>query len=303
MNAVAQGISRARSALRLWLLAARPRTLTIAISPVIVGATLAWLEHGRVRLLTFGITLLAALLIQAGTNLHNDAADEKADCVGRLGPPRVSAQSLLPAWQVRRAAYASFAAAMLAGLWLVWHGGWPILLAGLASVAAGIAYSAGPRPISHTPLGELFVIVFFGLIGVLGSYWLQAHALSLRAVIGGLVVGMPAAAVLLVNNTRDVLQDAASGRRTLAMLAGRANATVIYAALLLLPYLLLALPEPGFITRTGKFPWLVFLTLPYAIWLVRQFARLPLPMFNELLVNTAKLQFAIAALLCLALVQ
>jgi len=292
-----------QASFRLWWMAARPRTLTIAISPVIVGTTLAWLEQGRVHLPTFALTLLAAVLIQAGTNLHNDAADEKADCTSRLGPPRVSAQGLLPAHQVRRAAYLCFALAVLIGAWLVWRGGWPVLLAGLASVAAGLAYSGGPRPISHTPFGELFVVIFFGLVGVAGTYWLQTFGLSARAVIGGLVVGLPAAAVLLVNNTRDVMQDAAAGRRTLAMLTGRANAAIIYAALLLLPYVLLALPAPGFVTHSGRFPWLVFLTLPYAAWLIRQFTRLPLPMFNELLVNTARLQFAIAALLCLALVQ
>ena len=303
MSGLARTLAEARDGLRLWWLAARPKTLTIAISPVILGTTLAWLDGGHIDPWLFALTLLAAVLIQAGTNLHNDAADEKADCVGRLGPPRVSAQGLLPAERVRRAAYLCFAAAMLIGLYLVWRGGWPILVIGLASIAAGLAYSAGPRPISHTPLGELFVIVFFGLAGVIGTCWLQVHAVSTRAVLGGLVVGLPAAAVLLVNNTRDVMQDAAAGRFTLAMALGRRRAMWVYAALLLLPYVLLAWPEPGFITSHGRFPWLPFLTLPYAAWLIAQFARLPLAQFNFLLVNTAKLQFAIAALTCLALVQ
>ncbi len=303
MSGLAHTIGRARDGLRLWWLAARPKTLTIAISPVILGTTLAWLEGGRIDPWLFTLTLAAAVLIQAGTNLHNDAADEKSDCTDRLGPPRVSAQGLLPAEKVRRAAYACFAAAMLIGAYLVWRGGWPIFVIGLASIAAGLAYSGGPRPISHTPLGELFVIVFFGLAGVIGTYWLQAHAVSSRAVLGGLVVGLPAAAVLLVNNTRDVMQDAAAGRFTLAMWLGRKRATGAYAAMLLVPYALLALPDPGFITSHGRFPWLPFLTLPYAAWLVFGFARMPLARFTLLLVNTAKLQFAIAALTCLALVQ
>ena len=303
MSGAMQAIFRMRSAVNLWWLAARPKTLTIAISPVILGTTLAWLEGGHIDSWLFALTLLAAVLIQAGTNLHNDAADEKADCVGRLGPTRVSAQGLLPAEKVRRAAYLCFAAAMLIGLYLVWRGGWPILVIGLASIAAGLAYSAGPRPISHTPLGELFVVLFFGLAGVIGTYWLQMHAVSARAVLGGLVVGLPAAAVLLVNNTRDVMQDAAAGRFTLAMWLGRKRATWAYAAMLLLPYLLLAWPDPGFFTSHGRFPWLPFLTLPYAAWLIVQFARMPLTQFNFLLVNTAKLQFAIAALTCLAWVQ
>ncbi len=303
MSGLAQTLADVRGGLQLWWLAARPKTLTIAISPVILGSTIAWLEGGRIDLALFAFTLAAAVLIQAGTNLHNDAADEKADCVGRLGPPRVSAQGLLPAQKVRQAAYAGFIAAMFIGLYLVWRGGWPILAIGLASIAAGIAYSAGPRPISHTPLGELFVIVFFGLVGVTGTYWLQMHAVSLRAVLGGLVVGLPAAAVLLVNNTRDVMQDAAAGRFTLAMWLGRRGAAYAYAALVLLPYALLAMPEPGFLTSHGRFPWLPFLTLPYAAWLVFGFGRMPLAQFNLLLVNTAKLQFAIAALTSLALMQ
>ena len=304
MSGLAHAIGRARDGLRLWWLAARPKTLTIAISPVILGTTLAWLEGGHIDPWLFALTLAAAVLIQAGTNLHNDAADEQADAaVRRLGPPRVSAEGLLPAEKVRSAAYFCFATAMLIGAFLVWHGGWPILLIGLASIVAGIAYSGGPRPISHTPLGELFVVIFFGLAGVIGTYWLQMHAVSPRAVLGGFVVGLPAAAVLLVNNTRDVMQDAAAGRFTLAMWLGRKRATWAYAAMLLLPYALLAWPEPGFITSHGRFPWLPFLTLPYAAWLVAQFARMPLAQFNFLLVNTAKLQFAIAALTCLALVQ
>ncbi len=303
MNGPAQTLAHVHNSLRLWWLAARPKTLTIAISPVILGTTLAWLNAGRVDVWLFALTLIAAVLIQAGTNLHNDAADEKSDCADRLGPPRVSAQGLLPPEQVRRAAWACFAAAFVIGIYLVWRGGWPILLIGLASIAAGIAYSGGPKPISHTRLGELFVIVFFGLAGVAGTYWLQTHTINAQALLGGFVVGLPAAAVLLVNNTRDVLQDAAAGRFTLAMWLGRQRAAYVYAALVLLPYVLLALPEPGFITSHGRFPWLPFLTAPYAAWLVFGFRRMPLAQFNLLLVNTAKLQFAISALTCLALVQ
>jgi 1,4-dihydroxy-2-naphthoate octaprenyltransferase len=292
-----------RDRLRPWVMAIRPRTLTIGISPVILGTTIAWREHGSVDVMIFAVALLAAALIQAGTNLHNDAADAGADAIARLGPPRVTALGLLSAESVRRAAYLAFALAMMAGLWLVLRGGWPILMIGLLSLAAGLAYSGGPRPLSHTPLGELFVVLFFGLAGTMGSYWLQAHALSPRVAVAGLVVGLPAAAVLLVNNTRDVLQDAAAGRRTLAMLLGRRRAAWLYAALLLVPYGLLLLPWPGFASFSGRLPWPALITLPYAVWLVLQFHRRPLEDFNLLLVNTAKLQFALSALLALALVQ
>lgn len=290
---------RAQSAFGPWLMAVRPRTLGIAASPVIVGTALAVAHRGHADGALFALTLVAALLIQAGANLHNDAADEKADCVGRLGPPRVSATGLLSARRVRRAAWLMFVLAALAGAWLVAEGGWPIFAAGVLSIAAGAAYSAGPWPISHSPLGELFVIVFFGVIGVAGSCWLQTHALSAAGLVAGLIVGMPAAAVLLVNNTRDVGQDAASGRRTLAILIGRRRAAVVYGGLLLTPYLLL----PGLATASGRMPWPALLTLPYGLWLTRRFAVAPVTAFNDLLADTAKLQFALAALLALALLQ
>ncbi len=303
MEALAQGLRQWREGMRPWIMAVRPRTLTIGISPVIVGTTVAWMEGARIDPLVFAAAMLAAAAIQAGTNLHNDAADAGADAIGRLGPPRVTALGLLPAASVRRAAFAAFALAFVLGIWLVIKGGWPILVIGLLSIAAGLAYSGGPRPISHTPLGEVFVVLFFGLAGTAGSYWLQAQTLSPRSIVAGLIVGLPAAAVLLVNNTRDVLQDAAAGRRTLAILLGRRKAAVVYALLLLVPYGLLLLPWPVFANLSGRLPWPALITLPYALWLVRQFWRKPVEYFNLLLVNTAKLQFALSALLSLALVQ
>ncbi len=304
MNSLATSMARrAGESLRLWLMAMRPRTLTIAISPVILGVTLAWVETSSVDAWLFAVTLLAAVLIQVATNLHNDAADEKADAGGRLGPARVCAAGLLDAARVRQVAHFTFALAMVCGIWLVWRGGVPILLAGLASIAAGAAYSAGPRPISHTPLGELFVVVFFGLVAVGGSYYLQAQGLSARAMVAGLICGLPGAAVLLVNNTRDVIQDSAAGRATLAIRLGKRRAGIVYSFLVLAPYVLLAAPWPGFESLSGRMLWPVFITLPYAAWLAWSFHSRPLSWFNALLANTARLQFAIAALMCLSLVQ
>ncbi len=303
MNQIVAGMMRMGEGLRLWLMAVRPRTLTIALAPVLVGTTLAWTEAGRVDVWLFAVIMLAAVLIQAGTNLHNDAADVEADSGERLGPPRVSALGLLSAEDVRRAAWVSFGLAALLGLWLVWKGGWPILVIGMASILAGAAYSSGPRPISHTPFGEVFVVAFFGLAAVAGTYYLQAGTVSPRALVAGLIVGFPAGAVLLVNNTRDVIQDMAAGRLTLAIRIGKARAAIVYAFLVLAPYVLLALPWPGYLSLSGRLLWPVFITLPYAVWLVMQFRKKPVGYFNLLLVNTAKLQFAIAALMCLSLVQ
>lgn len=303
MNEIVASVRRAGEGMRLWLMAIRPRTLTIALAPVILGTTLAWVEAGRVDVWLFAVIMAAAVLIQAGTNLHNDAADAHADARGRLGPPRVSGQGLLAAQDVRRAAWAAFSLAAVLGLWLVWKGGMPILLTGVLSIIAGAAYSSGPRPISHSPLGEVFVVIFFGLAAVGGTYYLQTGELTARALAAGLIAGFPAAAVLLVNNTRDALQDMAAGRATLAIRIGKRRAALVYAALVLLPYVLLALPWPGFHSLSGRMLWPSFLTLPYAIWLIVQFRNRPVEMFNPLLVNTAKLQFAIAALICLSLVQ
>ncbi len=303
MDALGRSGHQWRERGRPWFMAIRPRTLTLALSPVIVGTTIAWREGAHIDPVIFATTLLAAVAIQVGTNLYNDAADAGADARGRLGPPRVTALGLLPTEKVRQAAFGAFGLALVLGLWLVTKGGWPILLVGLLSIAAGLAYSGGPRPLSHTPLGELFVVLFFGLAGTAGSCWLQAHALSWRAMVAGLIVGLPAAAVLLVNNTRDVMQDAAAGRRTLAILLGRRRAVAVYALLLLAPYGLLVLPWPGFASLSGRLPWPALITLPYALWLVWQFRHKPLAQFNLLLVNTAKLQFALSALLALTLVQ
>jgi len=166
--------------LRLWLTAARPRTLPLAASPVLVGTSLAWAE-GAPQLWAVALAaLLAALLIQVGTNLHNDAADFErgADGADRLGPVRVTAAGWATPRQVRLAALLAFAGAFLLGVWLAFVGGWPIVAVGLASLAAGWAYSGGPRPISHSPFGEIFVLAFFGLVAVGGTHYLQSGALT-----------------------------------------------------------------------------------------------------------------------------
>ena len=304
MNQLATGVRRMGEGFRLWLMAIRPRTLTIALSPVLVGTALAWTGGGSVDLWLFVVIMIAAVLIQTGTNLHNDAADAGADGAGRIGPPRVSGLGLLTAREVRLAAWAAFAMAAVLGLWLVWRGGWPIALVGLLSILSGAAYSGGPRPISHTPMGELFVIAFFGVAAVAGTYYLQTGVLTARALVAGLIVGLPAAAVLLVNNTRDMEQDRAAGRLTLAIRIGKPRAAWVFAALVGLPYVLLVLPWPGFESISGRMLWPAFLTAPYAAWLARQFFVRPAgEYFNLLLVNTAKLQFALSVLICVSLVQ
>ena len=161
-------IHRPMTALQIWLLAIRPRTLSISAVPVMVGTALAWAEHQLFAWVTLLVTLGGSVLIQIGTNLHNDAADFErgADTPQRLGPRRVSAEGWLKPGQVRRAAHLSFAGAFLLGIYLVWLGGWPIVVLGLLSLTAAYAYTGGPRPVAYTPLGELFVFLFFGTLSV-----------------------------------------------------------------------------------------------------------------------------------------
>jgi 1,4-dihydroxy-2-naphthoate octaprenyltransferase len=212
--------------------------------------------------------IACALLIQIGTNLHNDVVDFERgnDRPDRVGPLRVTAAGWVSPRTMHRATAWTFGLAALLGLYLVSLGGWPILLAGVASLVAGWVYSGGPRPVSHTPLGELFVLVFFGWVAVAGSYWLQANQLSPDALLCGTVLGLPAAAVLLVNNYRDLEDDLRSGRQTLVALLGRAGAQWAYTIMMLLPFaLVLMLAQRG---RAGVL--LALLVLPHSIQLTQR---------------------------------
>ena len=191
---------------------------------MVVGTFMAVLDSGDLRWSVAGVALLAAVLIQAATNLHNDAADFERgadDPATRLGPPRATAEGWLEAGQVKRAALGCFAAAFLLGMYLVWVGGWPILMIGVAAIGAGLAYTSGPRPIAYSALGEVFVFLFFGLAAVAGSYYLQVGQVSTLAVLAGAMLGFLAAAVLVVNNYRDRDNDRSAGKITLAVRLGR----------------------------------------------------------------------------------
>src|SRR5574338_375548 len=277
--------------LALWWLAVRPRTLTLAAMPVLCGSALAWHGGAPIAWPVFFTTLACAALIQAGTNLYNDAADGERgnDGPARLGPLRVTAAGLASAGQVRRAASLAFATAFVGGVYLVFEGGWPILVIGLASLAAGWAYSGGPRPLSHTAWGEVWVMAFFGLAAVTGSHFLQG--------------GQPdVAPVLLVNNLRDREADTQAGRRTLAAALGDAPARRLYALLMLAPFPLLAglglaLGEPHRLWPA----LLALLALPACAWLAHRFQALPAgPGMNRQLVATAQAQLLLGILLTVA---
>lgn len=286
--------------LTLWWLAIRPRTLSLAAMPVLAGSALAWQQGAAMLWLPLVTALICALLIQAGTNLYNDAGDflRGNDGPTRLGPVRVTAAGLATPNQVRRAAALTFGAAFLGGIYLVAHGGWPILLIGLASLLAGWAYSGGPRPLSHSPWGELCVMVFFGLAAVAGSHYLQSGRWNFAALLAGLALGAQAAAVLMVNNVRDLEADRLAGRRTLAIQLGPTGARRLYLALMLAPF-----PPLGAIdglTDSRLLP-VVLLALPVSLILGWRFQHLPPgTLMNRQLARTAQAQILLTVLFCLA---
>jgi 1,4-dihydroxy-2-naphthoate octaprenyltransferase len=289
------------SAGQIWWYAIRPRTLTMSVVPVLVGAVLAWHEAHLFRLLPFVAALVSALAIQIATNLLNDASDGESglDRPGRLGPPRVTAQGWASAAEVRHAAMASFFVAAVAGVYCIQAGGLPILAIGLASLSAGWAYSRGPAPIAASAAGEVFVLVFFGIAAVTGTAWLMSEQPSLAAFPAGLLIGLPSSAVLLVNNHRDRDADTRSGRRTLAIVLGIDGTRRLFGMILVLAALLG--PAVGIALDTG---WtaLTMLALPQAMRLSAEMARLPIgPELNGLLARTAGYQVVLAGLLCLGL--
>jgi len=299
---VSDSVSRPPWPVILWH-AIRPRTLPLSVSPVLAGATVGWAESGTARPLVTIVAMLSALAIQIGTNLHNDAADtlNETDTAGREGPPRVTERGWMTPGQVMLSAHVAFGLAVLGGIWLVWLGGWPILAIGVASVLAGYAYSAGPWPLSRNPFGEVAVVLFFGLIAVGGVAYLHTGTLSVAAALMGLVVGLPAAAVLMVNNSRDRESDARAGRRTLAICVGPTWSARVYAGLLwatLAGVVALAVADP---VLRGAAP--AVLVLPMALSLIRAFrAAEGARAFNAVLGRTAQFQMLMVVVTCAGMI-
>jgi 1,4-dihydroxy-2-naphthoate polyprenyltransferase len=225
-------------------MAARPRTLPAAIAPVLVGTAAAIELVGELpRLGALIAALVGSIFIQIGTNLANDYSDAKrgADTVERLGPVRVTATGLVAPQRVLVATWLAFAVAVAAGIYLATVAGWVIIAVGVASIAAGVLYTGGPRPYGYAGLGELFVFLFFGLVAVNGSYYVQLEELEWLPFGLSVAVGCLATAILVVNNVRDIETDRRAGKNTLAVRIGRANARRLYLGLVGLAYVTLAL--------------------------------------------------------------
>jgi 1,4-dihydroxy-2-naphthoate octaprenyltransferase len=253
---------------RAWVLAIRVPTLSAAVVPVLVGTALALRESGG-SLGIFVVTLCTALLIQIGTNLTNDLFDfqKGADTGARLGPVRAVQAGLLTQKQVAVASVVSFGAAIVLGLYLARMGGWPIVAIGLAAVASGIAYTGGPWPLGYHGLGDIFVFVFFGVVAVIGTFYLQAGTVTGASLLASLPVAMLVTAILVVNNLRDIDTDRDAGKRTLAVRLGRAATRLQYSILVLGAYAVAAaLWISAAASAWAILPWL---TLPLGVRLVR----------------------------------
>lgn len=287
--------------IRAWILASRPKTLTAAIAPVLAGSAVAFAED------SFQIgpalaALFAAIMIQVATNLYNDVVDFErgTDASDRLGPMRVTQAGLLTPTQVRTGVAVTLGAAMLAGLYLFFAGGWPILLIGLGSILAGLAYTGGPFPLVRYGLGDLFTMIFFGFVAVNGTVYVQAGFVPLISWLVATALGSTITALLVVNNIRDLSTDQRAGRRTLPVVWGKGAGIAEFVLLLVIAYL-----TPAVASMKGySSPWvyLTFLSLPLSIWLVQYIRNTDGRRLNHALERTGQLVFLHAVLLSIGLV-
>jgi 1,4-dihydroxy-2-naphthoate octaprenyltransferase len=283
--------------MRIWIMAARVRTLPASVAPVLVGTALSWTERD-LRVGGFVAALLGALFIQVGTNLSNDYSDARrgADTEDRLGPVRVTAGGLVPPRQVLVATYVTFGLAVLCGVYLIVLAG-PVLLAiGAASILAGVLYTGGPRPYGYEGLGEVFVFLFFGIVAVAGSYYVQTERVEWEAFALAVPVGLLAAAILVVNNVRDIDTDRRAGKMTLAVRLGRERTRSLYGAMAYLAFPLALVP--WLFGSLDAWLLLPLLALPLAVRLVRIVrTHSDGPTLNQALAGTGQLQLAFCLLL------
>ena len=284
-------------------MAARPRTLPAAIAPVFVGTAAAVEWAGRLpRVGAFIAALVGSIFIQIGTNLANDYSDAKrgADTADRLGPVRVTSAGLVTPQRVLTATWVAFAIAVACGIYLATVAGIVIILIGAVSIAAGVLYTGGPRPYGYAGLGEVFVFLFFGLVAVNGSYYVQIEHLDALPLGLSISVGFLATAILVVNNVRDIDTDRRAGKMTLAVRMGRANAVSLYRGLVLGAYVVL--PIALVAGEASLLPLIGLLSLPLAIRPLRLMAnRTDGPALNGALAATGALLGAFSLLVSLGL--
>lgn len=261
------GVMTAPSRWRVWFLASRPPTLPAAVVPVLVG-TAVGVSESSFRPAVFLVALLASLLIQIGTNFANDLSDfhKGADTEERLGPTRVTQSGLITPGELKRGIAVVFGLALLAGIYLAFVGGWPIVVIGLTSILFGYLYTGGPWPLGYHGLGDLFVFIYFGVIAVVGSAYLQTGHVTLLAALASLPVGLLVTNILVINNLRDVNTDREAGKHTLAVILGPTSARLQYALFSMAAYILI--PIVWHFGGASPFVFVTWLTLPLSARLV-----------------------------------
>ncbi len=273
---------------QIWWLAARPRTLPASIAGVVMGTALAWWQ-GRWHLPSAVLALFGAILLQVGSNLANDVYDFErgVDTAERLGPLRVTRAGLLSPQEVKRGMWLVFLLAALIGVFLIVRAGWPIALIGVTAILAAIGYTGGPFPLGYYGLGDFFVFLYFGLACVVGTYYVQALALHPLVWWAALPIGALTTAILVVNNLRDLAQDRAAGKRTLAVYLGEKGTVWEYTLLVLFAFgLLPLLIALKFLPWGAIVPWLA---LPQAVALIRQVWQVRGRALNATLAGTGQL--------------
>jgi 1,4-dihydroxy-2-naphthoate octaprenyltransferase len=284
-----------------WILAARPKTLPAALTPVLVGTALA-IHDGLFDPLPAFAAALGALLLQIGSNFANDYFDyfKGADTPDRLGPTRVTASGLITPAALRWGMVAVFGLSALVGIYLIAVGGWPILAVGVASILAAILYTGGPFPFGYYGLGDLFVFIFFGLVAVCGTYWVQSLTLTWPVLVAAVPPGLLVTAILVVNNLRDIETDRRAGKYTLAVRLGRTGTRIEYSILVAGAYLLSILL--WWLYDFHLLVLLPWLTLPLALRLLRQIWRDQGRILNKSLAGTAQLGLFFSLALAIGLI-
>nr|WP_321463451.1 1,4-dihydroxy-2-naphthoate octaprenyltransferase [uncultured Cohaesibacter sp.] len=294
----------------IWLTAMRPKTLLLSLSPVLLAGLIVFGMDFSADWLVFPIIILSSVSIQIATNLWNDAADASSgldQASERLGPPRATSLGLLKAWHVRLAAFLFLLLAALCGLYLVYVGGWPILLIGIVGIICAFGYSSGPYPISGSPYGEVFVIIFFGIMAVMGSAYLLTGTWSEVSFWAGFYIGLPAAAVLVVNNYRDRVGDEKGGRRTLVIQIGPKAAKRLYAILMLFSCVGLvhvnSLLHPGTLSMASLIVTAIVMVFALALPIRRFFLADTATLQNRCLLGTSvfQLQWLVAFVIIMLL--
>ena len=250
-----------------WVIASRPKTLTAAISPVLLGSALAYHE-GSFHIITFVFIIIAACLIQIGTNFSNDLFDylKGVDNNNRLGPNRSMQSGTISKKEMQKAIFIVFSLAIFFGFYLALLGGWVIVLIGILSIFFGIIYTGGPYPLAYNGLGDIFVFIFFGIVAVSGTHYLYSNEFSINSLILGSGVGCLSTAILVVNNLRDIENDKNCEKNTLAVYMGIRFTQFEYVLLILIAYIIPIYIAFIFVNKASIY--IVYFTTPIAIRLI-----------------------------------